>query len=185
MNQPTIAQQLRASVKLIKPELLAQVPDDYAPRQAFNFLRHRATNYDYLLDEHRKKYGNVTPAENKALTQGAADVLIGAFRDENVALIRGRANTPFAKFTRAISKLLGLDPDIDLQDLQAIHEATKSLKRSQTMYRSWNERYRRQKDMVLKLTQSVDPELRRNIEAIYKANSKDKLNKLERELFHE
>ena len=185
MNQPTIAQQLRASVKLIKPELLAQVPDDYDPRQAFNFLRHRATNYDFLLVEHRKKYGNVTPAENKALTQGAADVVIGAFRDENIALIRGKANTPFAKFTRAISKLLGLSQDIDLQDLQAIHEATKSLKRSQTMYKSWNERYRRQKKMILRITKSVDPKLRRSIEAIYKANSKDKLDELEEELFNE
>ena len=82
MNQPSIAQTLRASVKLVKPELLAQVPDDYNPRQTFNYLRHRATNYDVLLDEHRKKYGDVTPAENKALTQGAADVIIGAFRTD-------------------------------------------------------------------------------------------------------
>ena len=181
MNQPTIAQKLRASVKLVKPELLAQVPDDYNPRQTFNYLRHRATNYDFLLDEHRKKYGDVAPAENKALTQGAADVIIGAFRGENAALMRGKANTPFAKFARAISKLLGLSPDVDLQ---AIHEATKTLKRSQTMYRSWNERYRRQKDMILKITKSVDPETRRHIEAIYSANSKDKLDRLEQELFN-
>ena len=181
MNQPTIAQKLRASVKLVKPELLAQVPDDYDPRQTFNYLRHRATNYDSLLDEHRKKYRDVTPAENKALTQGAADVIIGAFRGENVALMRGQANTPFARFARAISKLLGLSPDVDLQ---AIHQATKSLKRSQTMYRSWNERYRRQREMVLKITKSVDPEIRRYIEAIYSANSKDKLDKLEQELFN-
>ncbi|MEM9276534.1 MAG: hypothetical protein AAGA80_26850 [Cyanobacteria bacterium P01_F01_bin.143] len=52
------------------------------------------------------------------------------------------------------------------------------------MYKSWNERYRRQKDMILKITKDVDPEIRRHIEAIYKANSKDKLDKLEQELFN-
>ena len=182
MKQPTIAQTLRASVKLVKPELLAQVPDDYNPRQTFNYLRHRATNYDFLLDEHRKKYGDITPIENKALTQGAADVIIGAFRGENTALMRGQANTPFAKFARAISKLLGLSPDVDLK---AIHDATRTLKKSQTMYKSWNERYRRQKDMILKITKNVDPEIRCHIEAIYKANSKDKLDRLEQELFND
>ena len=98
VNQLTTAQQLRQSVKLIKPELLAQVPDDYSPRQVFNFLRHRATNYEQLLDQHQAQYGNVTPAENKALTQGAADVVIKAFREENVELLSGKSNTVFAKF---------------------------------------------------------------------------------------
>ena len=88
MNQPNvIVQELRSSVKLIKPELLAQVPDDYNPRQVFNYLRHRATNYDFLLEEHRQKYGSVAPAENKALTQGAADVIIEALMLENDDLI--------------------------------------------------------------------------------------------------
>ncbi len=176
MNQPTIVQELRASVKLVKPELLAQVPDDYNPRQTFNYLRHRATNYDFLLDEHRKKYGDVTPAENKALTQGAADVIIGALMGENVALMRGQTHTPFAKFARAISKLLGLSTDADLQ---TIHQATTILKRSQAMNKSWNELYRRQREMVLNISKSVDPEIRRYIEAIYSTNSKDKLDKLE------
>jgi hypothetical protein len=180
-QQPTIAQQLRDSVKLIKPELLAQVPDDYNPRQVFNYLRHKATNYDFLLEEHRKKYGNVAPTENKALTQGAADVVIEALRAENIELIQGKANTPFAKFARALSQLLGLDSDVDLQ---AIHKATKTLKASQARYKSWNERYRRQKEMILKVTKSVDPEIRRQIEAIYSANSKDKLDKLQKELFN-
>lgn len=181
MNQPTIVQQLRNSVKLVKPELLAQVPDDYNPRQVFNYLRHKATNYDSLLEEHRKKYGDVTPAENKALTQGAADVIIKALRDENADLIQGKANTPFAQFARAIAQLLGLSSDVDLG---AIREATKTLKRSQAMYKSWNERYRRQKEMVLKVTRTVEPEIRRQIEAIYSANSKDKLDKLQQELFN-
>jgi hypothetical protein len=180
MQQPTIAQQLRDSVKLIKPELLAQVPGDYNPRQVFNYLRHKATNYDFLLGEHRQKYGDVTPAENKALTQGAADAIIKALRDENEDLIQGKANTRFAKFARAISKLLGLSSDIDLG---AIYEATKTLKQSQAMYKSWNERYRRQKEMVLKVTKAIDPEVRRQIEAIYSANSKEKLDKLQKELF--
>jgi Tfp pilus assembly PilM family ATPase len=181
MNQLTIAQQLRDSIKLVKPELLAQVPDEYNPRQVFNYLRHKATNYDFLLEEHRKKYGDVTPAENKALTQGAADVIIEALRTENVDLMQGKANTRFAQFTRAISRLLGLSSDIDLA---AIREATKTLKKSQAMYKSWNERYRRQKEMVLKVTKSVDPEIRRQIEAIYNANSKEKLDKLEELLFN-
>jgi hypothetical protein len=77
MNQLTTAQQLRASVKLInKPELLADVPKDYDARQTFNFFRHRATNYDTLIDAHAAKYGTLTAAEKKALTQGAADVVI-------------------------------------------------------------------------------------------------------------
>ena len=181
MNPPTIVQKLRDSVILVKPELLAQVPDDYNARQAFNYLRHRATNYEYLLDEQRQKYGSVTPAENKALTQGAADVIIEALRDENDNLIQGKANTAFAKFARAISQLLGLTSDIDLQ---AIHQATKTLKASQRMYKSWNERYRRQKEMILKVTQSVDPEIRHHIEAIYRANSKAKLDRLQQELFN-
>jgi hypothetical protein len=181
MNQLTIAQQLRDSVKLVKPELLAQVPDDYNPRQVFNYLRHRATNYDSLLEEHRRKYGDITPTENKALTQGAADVIIKALSDENEDLIQGKANTRFAKFARAISKLLGLSSDIDLG---AIHEATKTLKKSQAMYKSWNERYRRQKEMVLKVTKSIDPKIRRQMEAIYSANSTDKLDKLQKELFN-
>jgi hypothetical protein len=135
MNQTTIAQQLRSSVKLVKPELLAQVPDDYNPRQVFNYLRHKATNYEFLLEEHRKKYGNVAPTEIKALTQGAADVIIKALRAENVDLMQGKANTRFAQFARAISQLLGLSSDIDLE---AIREATKTLKKSQAMYKSWN-----------------------------------------------
>jgi hypothetical protein len=180
MNQPTLAQQLRESVKLVKPELLAQVPDDYNRRQVFNHLRHNATNYDFLLDEHRRKYGNVTPAENKALTQGAADVIIEALRLENDTLMQGKANTPFAKFARAMRELLGLNSDIDLQ---AIYEKTKTLKHSQAMYKSWNERYRRQREMVLKVTKGVNPEIHRQIKAIYSANSKDKLDKLQKELF--
>lgn len=182
MNQPTVAQQLRSAVKLIKPELLAQVPDDYKPRQVFNYLRHEATNYDLLLKEHREKYGNITPAENKALTQGAADVIIEALRLENTDLIKGKANTSFAKFVRSITQLLGLTPDVTLL---AIHEATKTLKRSQIMYKSWNERYRRQKEMVLKVVKVADPEIRRQIEAIYSANSKNDLDKLQKELFND
>jgi hypothetical protein len=180
MAQSTIAQQLRASVKLVKPELLAQVPDDYNSRQAFNYLRHRATNYDALLEEHRKKYGNVAPQEQKALTQGAADVIIAAFRSENVDLLNGRSNTIFARFARSITKLLGLDEGVDLQ---AIHEATKTLKKSQSMYRSWNERYRRQKELILEVVKSADPEIRRKVEAIYRANSKASLDKLQESLF--
>ena len=102
----------------------------YSPRQVFNFLRHRATNYEALLDQHRARYGNVTPAENKALTQGAADVVIKAFRAENIELIQGRANTPFAKFARSLANLLGLGSDVDLA---MIHDATKKLKQSQVM----------------------------------------------------
>jgi hypothetical protein len=181
MNPPTLVQQLRDSIKLVKPELLAQVPDDYTPRQVFNYLRHRATNYEFLLEEHRRKYGDVTPAENKALTQGAADVIIEALQIENNDLLQGKANTRFAKFARTISQLLGLSSDVDLQ---AIHEATKTLKKSQAMYKSWNERYRRQREMVLKVTKAVDPEIRRQVEAIYSANSKDKLDKLQQELFN-
>ncbi|MBD1855163.1 MULTISPECIES: hypothetical protein [Leptolyngbya] len=184
MNQSIAAQklkELRDSVKLIKPELLAQVPDGYNSRQVFNYLRHNATNYDFLLDEQRRKYGNVTPAENKALTQGAADVIIDALRVENTALIQGNASTPFAKFTRVMREFLGLNAGIDLQ---AIYEATKTLKRSQLMYKSWNDRYRRQREMILKVTRTIDPEIRRQIEAIYSANSKDKLDKLQKELFN-
>lgn len=176
VTQQTTAQQLRSSVKLLKPELLAQVPDDYNRRQAFNFLRHRATNYEALLDQHRQRYGNVTPAENKAAVQGAADVIIQALRDENIELIQGRSNTPFAKFARSLAELLGLDQGVDLA---MIHEATKTLKRSQVMYRSWNERYRRQRDLVLKAIESASPEVRQQVKEIYKANSKAKLLELE------
>lgn len=177
----TTAQQLRASVKLTKPGLLADVPSDYNPRQVFNFLRHKATNYDDLIEEHRRKYGDVTPAEIKALTKGAADVVVKALRAENDDLLRGKTNTIFAKISRKLIQPMGLAPDVDLQ---AIYEATKTLKRSQSMFKSWNERYRRQKEMILKLTVSVDPELRQQIEAIYSANSKDKLDQLEETLFN-
>jgi hypothetical protein len=37
--------------------------------------------------------------------------------------------------------------------------------------------------MILKVTKSVDPKIRRQVEAIYRANSKDKLDKLQKELF--
>ena len=182
MNQPNvIVQELRSLVKLIKPELLAQVPDDYTPRQVFNYLRHEATNYDSLMEELRqKKNGNVTPDENKALIQGAGDVIIEALRGENDDLLRGKANTPFAKFMRKITQVLGLGSDVDLE---AIHQATKTLKRSQRMFKSWNERYRRQKEMVLKLTKNLDPEIYFQIKTIYEANSKDKLDKVQQELF--
>lgn len=179
VNQPTTAQRLRDAVQLVKPELLAQVPDDYNSRQAFNFLRHRATNYDALLEQHRQRYGNVAPAEIKALTQGAADVVINALRQENVELISGKSNTPFAKFTRALAQLLGLGSDVDLS---MIHDATKKLKQSQTMYKSWNERYRRQRDLILKVTKAASPEIRQQVAAIYKANSKAKLDAIEEQL---
>lgn len=182
MAPSTTAQQLRASVKLTKPGLLADVPSDYNPRQVFNFLRHKATNYDALIEQHRQRYGDVTPAEIKAMTQGAADVVVNALRAENDDLISGKTNTIFARFSRKLVKLMGLGPDVDLQ---AIYEATKTLKRSQSMFKSWNERYRRQKEMILKLTVSVDPELRQNIEAIYGANSKAKLTQLEEALFND
>ena len=177
VTQQTIAQQLRSSVKLTKPELLAQVPDDYNRRQAFNFLRHRATNYEALLEQHRQQYGNVAPKENKAAVQGAADVIIQALRDENIELIQGRSNTPFAKFARSLADLLGLDSGVDLA---MIHEATKTLKHSQVMYKSWNERYRRQRDLVLRAIEAASPEVRQQVEAIYKATSKAKLDALEK-----
>ena len=177
VTQLTTAQTLRSLVRLTKPELLAQVPDDYSRRQAFNFLRHRATNYDALLEQHREQYGNVTPGENKAAVQGAADVIIQALRDENIELIQGRSNTPFAKFARSLTGLLGLDPGVDLA---MIHEATKTLKRSQVMYRSWNERYRRQRALVLKAVEGASPAVRQQVRAIYKANSKADLDRLER-----
>lgn len=181
MNKPTLAQQLRASVKLVKPELLADVPDGYDARQTFNFLRHKATNYEELLEQHRNEYGNVTPAEQKALTQGAADVIIGAFRSENADLLVGQASTPFAKFARKISSVLGLSTDIDLQ---AIHTATNTLKKSQTMYRSWNERYRQQKEMVLEVVKLADPDIYNKVKAIYSTTSKAKLDALQQELFN-
>lgn len=185
MNQPpTIAQKLRSSVQLVKPELLAQVPSDYKPRQVFNFLRHKATNYDSLLEEHRQKYGDITPAENKALTQGAADVIIDALRYENSDLIVGKTNTVFAKFSRTLYKLLGLDSGVDSQDLQSIHDAVKTLKASQAMYKSWNERYRRQKEMVLKAIKFADPDVQLLVKKIYSSNSKEKLDILEEELFN-
>ena len=177
VTQQTTAQSLRSSVKLTKPELLAQVPDDYNRRQAFNFLRHRATNYEALLEQHRQRYGDVTPKENKAAVQGAADVIIQALRDENIELIQGRSNTPFAKFARSLAELLGLDPGVDLA---MIHEATKTLKRSQVMYKSWNERYRRQRDLVLKVIGAASPEVRQQVQAIYKTTSKAKLDALEK-----
>lgn len=173
---PTSAQQLRRAVRLLRPELLAQVPDDYSPRAAFNYLRHEATNYDTLLAEHQRQYGRVTTEENRALIKGAADVVIQAFRDENIELIQGRANTAIAKFVRSLAQMLGLSGDVDLA---MIHDATKKLKQSQAMYKSWNERYRRQRDLVLKAVESASPEIRAQVQAIYKANSKDKLNAIE------
>jgi hypothetical protein len=181
VNQLTTAQQLRQSVKLVKPELLAQVPDDYGPRQVFNYFRHRATNYELLLEQHRQRYGNITPAENKALTQGAADVVIQAFREENIELIKGRSNTPFAKFARSLTQLLGLSADVDLA---MIHDATKKLKQSQAMYKSWNERYRHQRELILKVVEAASPEIRQQVIAIYKANSKAKLSALEEEILN-
>lgn len=177
VTQQTTAQQLRSLVTLTKPELLAQVPDDYNRRQAFNFLRHRATNYDALLEQYRQQYGNVTPKENKAAVQGAADVIIQALRDENIELIQGRSNTAFARFARSLAGLLGLDSGVDLA---MIHEATKTLKRSQAMYKSWNERYRRQRDLVLRAIEAASPEVRAQVKAIYKANSGAKLDALEK-----
>jgi hypothetical protein len=181
MNQLTIPQQLRANVRLIKPELLANVPDDYPPRMVFNYLRHEATNYDQLLEQHARQYGNLTPAEKKALTQGAADVIIEALRLENTDLLGGKTNTKFANFARTLIQLLGLGDGVDLG---AIYEATKTLKKSQAMYKSWNERYRRQRELVLKLAKSLEPDTRRQIEAIYSANSKAKLDQLEELYFH-
>ena len=190
-----IAKELRKSIKLTQPELLADVPDGYNARQVFNFLRHKATNYEALLEQHQQRYGNVTPAENKALTQGAADVVIEVLRTENDELIRGEANTRFAQFVKKLRKslelelrkLLGLTADIDLGiydvDLQAIYKATLSLKKSQRMFKSWNERYRRQRELILKVTKSIDPEIRHKIEDIYSANSNDKLEQLEKALF--
>ena len=61
-----------------------------------------------------------------------------------------------------------------------IHEATKTLKRSQVMYRSWNERYRRQRALVLKAVEGASPAVRQQVRAIYKANSKADLDRLER-----
>lgn len=180
MNELTVAQQLRASVKLVKPELLATVPDDYNPRQTFNYLRHKATNYEELLEQHRAKYRSVAPAEEKALTQGASDVIIDAFRSENADLLVGKANNRFAKFTRSLVKLLKLDSGVDLQ---AIYSATKKLKQSQAALQSWNNRYRRQKEMVLKVLKAADPEIYNTVKAIYSANSADKLDALEKELF--
>lgn len=177
VTQQTTEQRIRSAIRLVKPELLAQVPDDYNRRQAFNFLRHRATNYDALLEQHRAQYGNVTPKENKAAVQGAADVIIQALRDENIELIQGRSNTPFAKFARSIAELLGLDAGVDLS---MIYEATKTLKRSQTMYKSWNERYRRQRDLVLKAIEAASPEVRQQVQEIYKARSGAKLDALEK-----
>ena len=180
VGQPlTSAQQLRRAVKLIKPELLAQVPDDYSPRAAFNYLRHDATNYDALLEQHQRQYGKITTAENKALIKGAADAVIQAFRAENIELIQGRANTPFAQFARSLAKLLGLGDDVDLA---MIHDATKKLKRSQVMYKSWNERYRRQRELVLKVVASASPGIREQVESIYKANSKADLSDIEKNL---
>lgn len=172
----TTAQQLRAAVKLIKPELLAAVPPGYNARQTFNFLRHKATNYDELIDLHKAKYGVITPAEQKALTQGAADVVIAALRAENEELLKGNSNTVFAKFVRKLTGLFGLANDVDLE---AIYQATQTLKRSQAMYRSWNERYRRQKQLVLALVAQEAPDLYERVEAIYKANSDAKLKDLE------
>jgi hypothetical protein len=177
MNQLTTAQQLRTSVKLIKPELLADVPKDYDARQTFNFLRHRATNYDTLIDAHAAKYGPLTAAEKKALTQGAADVVIAALRAENEDLIQGKSNTIFARFARRIRQVLSVDDGVDLE---AIYEATKTLKRSQIMFKSWNERYRRQKKLVLTLVARESPELFEQVEAIYKANSDAKLLQFEK-----
>ena len=181
MNEPSIAQQLRASVKLVNPELLAEVPDGYNSRQTFNYLRRNATNYSELFESYIKQYGKLTPAARKALTQGAADVIIAAFRAENEDLLVGKSNTAFSKFSRAIANLLGLGADIDLQ---AIRDATIALKKSQTMYKSWNERYRRQKEMILKVVKPASPEIRQKVQMIYKANSKDKLDALEKELFN-
>ena len=180
VGQPlTTAQQLRRAVKLTKPELLARVPDDYTPRAVFNYLRHNATNYDELLEQHQRQYGRVTSDENKALVKGAADAVIQAFRDENIELIQGVANTPFAKFARSLANLFGLGSDVNLA---MIYDATKKLKQSQVMYKSWNERYRRQRDLVLKAVEAASPEVREQVQAIYKANSKAKLNALEKRL---
>jgi hypothetical protein len=176
MNQLTTAQQLRASVKLVKPELLADVPKDYNARQTFNFLRHKATNYDDLIEIHTAKFGALTPAEQKALTQGAADVVIAAFRTENEDLTYGKSGTIFARFARSVRRVLGVDDGVDLE---AIYEATETLKRSQTMFKSWNDRYRRQKQLVLALVAKEVPELLPQVEAIYKANSDAKLRQFE------
>ena len=63
-----------------------------------------------------------------------------------------------------------------------IHDATKKLKQSQAMYRSWNERYRRQRELVLRVVEAASPEIRKQVIAVYKANSKAKLSAIEKEL---
>lgn len=88
-------------------------------------------------------------------------------------------NTPFAKFARSLTELLGLSSGVDLA---MIHDATKKLKQSQVMYRSWNERYRRQRELVLKIIEAASPEIRQQVIAVYKATSKAKLSALEKEL---
>jgi hypothetical protein len=167
-------------------------------RQLFNHYRHNMTNYDQVLDNIHDEQGYVQWSQQKQASVGAAEKILELYRDEHVKVIKDSQNK--GNFIRSLMNRLQVTTTtalVNVLDSWAVRLTELSskigenedhidfLKDSQGAYHRWNNTYRVQKFMVLKMLEvdGVDKPTIAKIEQIYGTKSVNRAVELAQQLF--
>lgn len=167
-------------------------------RQLFNHYRHNMTNYDQVLDDIHAGQGYVQWSQQKQANVGAAEKILELYRDEHVKVIKDSQQK--GKFIKSLMQKLQVTTTTALVNLldgwaakltelsAKIGESEDHidfLKNSQGSYHRWNNTYRVQKFMVLKMLEidHIDMQTIAKVEQIYGTKSVNQSIELANKLF--
>jgi hypothetical protein len=177
-------EQIKSMVKVIRPDLLYQIRDEYghildfssaSGRELLNHLRHSVTNYDDVLQEIRVGLGYASSFHVKHATNAATELVLALYRDEHIKVIqvaqkRGNIlkNLMQKAGVQSASALATL-----LDNCSEKLKTVANLENSQRSLQQWNDTYRVQRALVKTVLEQADVELavQDKVNQIYKTRS--------------
>ncbi len=177
-------EQIKSMVKVIRPDLLYQICNEYGDvldfssasgRELLNHLRHTVTNYDDVLQEIRVGLGYASSFHVKHATNAATEMVLALYRDEHIKVIQVAQKR--GNILKNLLQKAGVQSASALATLlDSWSEKLKTiakLENSQRSLQQWNDTYRVQRVLVKKVLEQTEVELavQDKVNQIYKTRS--------------
>lgn len=186
---------IHALLKVTRPELIYAIKDELGRdidfetakgSELLNHYRYSATNYDQVRQEIKRVQGKIDDIQIRYCGEAAVEAVLELLRTEHVVVIQKTQNQQ--QTLKSIFQAAGVSSIKAICDMldgasEKLKEIAK-LQNSQRTLQTWNDVYRGQKAMTLKLLEieSIDPEIIKKLKYLYSARSSNKLVPIWQEL---
>lgn len=179
---------IRALIEVSRPDLIYSIRDelgrginfeDAEGWELLNHYRHNATNYDRVCKRIKRNQGFIDDIQIRYCGEAAAEAVLELIRTEHTEVTRKARDQQ--KTLGKIFQAAGVSSIKKICDiLDGVSENLKTiakLENSQRSLQTWNDAYRGQKALTLKLLEmeDIDSEVIKKVKRIYSARSSNKL----------